>query len=93
MARFVMTSACLTLIALGAGACTSRSAYPAAGMTRRAFADSTRRSWGEAAPRPLRATVWYPAERATAPDTLTIGAPSRPIFLVGVVDSEVPMRA
>ncbi|MGH7498887.1 MAG: alpha/beta hydrolase family protein [Gemmatimonadales bacterium] len=81
----------VALVALTASGCTAHAHFPAAGMIRRAYADSTRSNWDGNGPRPLRTTVWYPVDSAPTLDTLTIGAPGAPTFLVGVVSPAAPL--
>lgn len=91
MRRLALVWIAVAPVALVSSACAPHPEYPAAGMIRRAYADSTRSNWDGNAPRPLRTTVWYPVDSAPTLDTLTIGEPGAPVFLVGVVSPGAPL--
>lgn len=65
--------------------------YPTAGMVRRSYVDSTRHVWGGSEPRPLVTLIWYPSNTTAPAETLSIGPPSAPLLLAGVVTPGAPL--
>ncbi len=62
---------------------------PAVGMQRFAWTDSERTAWDGAGPRPVAATVWYPAEDAEQAAVLI--PPKRPVFFMGHAARNAPL--
>ncbi len=60
------------------------------GRTQRSWSDAARPGWDGARQRPLRTTIWYPAEPGTPQTEVSIGPPGLPIFLHGWVAPDGP---
>lgn len=61
------------------------------GFTTRAWADPDRTTWDGTAPRPLAASVWYPAPAGAAVADYDIGPPGRPFCRMGRVATDAPL--
>lgn len=78
-------------------ACAPKDAAPAkteftdVGMTRRAYADETRRNWTDDGPRPLATLIWYPAAEP-GPGTALDIPENDPIFRGGAAQRGAPPR-
>ncbi len=55
------------------------------GWQRRAWSDGSRTNWSSDGPRPLAASLWYPAAPDAAAHQQLAGPPDRPLFRTGVV--------
>lgn len=86
--------AAIGIVSAGGCAGGAPQSYPAAGVVRRAYVDTSRHAWGSAAPRPVLTLLWYPTEVTAPVETLSIGPPSAPLFLAGtaVPDASLARR-